>query len=426
MNKINKKIRLLVMQILFIALAIFVVGCTKPTVEPEPEKDVLTVTYDELLYYSQEGSIKVTSIYEDDELLVESLDEKIIQVTQIDNNNYKTKAVGLGTVNIAIYSSYLEEEKIIEIKVEAKEGFAPQIDNIDIKLVEEGPYYIGKTYHLDIKISPEIYNDTYRYLTSEDYDINTEDLTIVFKRTGKMSVGVFANGKSKRFSILVDVKADPESETYDILFIGNSLTYVHDIPSIIQNMITSDGGYMVYSQDTPGGSYLQDHEAMFNMYIGKYAFSHVILQGQSYEPIDKKEAFLETMEKFGKQAKAIGAQVIVYESWAYDRESYKGLTRYEMTEQLKLSYEEAANRIGAKITRSGEAFKLFEETYGRTPSLYQDMNHQSLYGAYLSACVHYSTITGKKASDNTYLIDGLDIEIVKNIQKIADQISFGE
>jgi hypothetical protein len=104
-------------------------------------------------------------------------------------------------------------------------------------------------------------------------------------------------------------------------------------------MITSDGGYMVYSQDTPGGSYLQDHEAMFNMYIGKYAFSHVILQGQSYEPIDKKEAFLETMEKFGKQAKAIGAQVIVYESWAYDRESYKGLTRYEMTEQLKLSYE---------------------------------------------------------------------------------------
>ena len=162
------------------------------------------------------------------------------------------------------------------------------------------------------------------------------------------------------------------------------------------------------------------------MYIEKYAFSHVILQGQSYEPIDRKEAFLETMEKFGKQAKAIGAQVIVYESWAYDRESYKGLTRYEMTEQLKLSYEEAANRIGAKITRSGEAFKLFEETYGRTPSLYQDMNHQSLYGAYLSACVHYSTITGKKASDNTYLIDGLDIEIVKNIQKIADQISFGE
>lgn len=97
-----------------------------------------------------------------------------------------------------------------------------------------------------------------------------------------------------------------------------------------------------------------------------------------------------------------------------------------MTQKLKESYEEAANIIGAKITRSGEAFKLFEETYGRTPSLYQDMNHQSLYGAYLSACVHYSTITGKKASDNTYIIDGLDIEIIKNIQTIADKISFGE
>ena len=71
-------------------------------------------------------------------------------------------------------------------------------------------------------------------------------------------------------------------------------------------------------------------------------------------------------------------------------------------------------------------FKLFEETNVRTPSLYQDMNHQSLYGAYLSACVHYSTITGRKASDNTYKIEGIDSSVAAQIRRIADLISFPE
>ena len=163
-----------------------------------------------------------------------------------------------------------------------------------------------------------------------------------------------------------------------------------------------------------------------NILIEKYQFTHVILQGQSYEPVNKKDAFLAAAKKFGEIAKAKGAQVIMYESWAYDRETYNGLTRYQMTERLKQGYEEAANLIGAKITRSGEAFKLFEETYGRTPSLYQDMNHQSLYGAYLSACVHYSTITGRKASDNTYKIEGIDSSVAAQIRRIADLISFPE
>lgn len=116
----------------------------------------------------------------------------------------------------------------------------------------------------------------------------------------------------------------------------------------------------------------------------------------------------------------------MYESWAYDRETYAGLTRYQMTEKLRIAYEEAASLIGAKITRSGEAFRLFEETYGREPSLYQDMNHQSLLGAYLSACVHYSTITGKRASDNMYKIEGIDSAMAAKIRRIADLISFPE
>ena len=60
------------------------------------------------------------------------------------------------------------------------------------------------------------------------------------------------------------------------------------------------------------------------------------------------------------------------------------------------------------------------------PSLYQDMNHQSLYGAYLSACVHYASITGRKASRNSYIVPEMEYNMVKIIQEIADEVVFGE
>lgn len=297
---INKKIRVLILQVLIVVLSLFIVGCT--TSEPVETK-IITVEYDGLLYYGQTGNITVISEYDDDEIVLENLNKNIIELEEIDMNNYTTKGIGVGTAQIAIYSSYLDEEMIIEITVESVEGYEAPIQSVELSLVEEGPYYINQKYNLEVEFYPEIFKDTYRFITSSDYELNEEDMTIVFKRSGKLDVAIFAETKSKRFNLLVDVKANPNQESYDILFIGNSLTYVHDIPSIIQNMITSDGGYMVYSQDTPGGSYLKDHESMFNQYISKYHYSHVILQGQSYEPIDKKEEFLETMEKFGKKSK---------------------------------------------------------------------------------------------------------------------------
>ena len=299
---------------------------------------------------------------------------------------------------------------------------------MDLKIVEEGPYYVGETYHLDITFYPEVFNDTYRYILSKDNDyvIDQENNTVIFNRSGNMILSVFAEGNAIRDNLQLEVNVNPNIEMYEVLFIGNSLTYVHDIPSIIENMITADGVYFCYSKDLVGGSTLESHETAFNNYIEKYNFSHVILQGQSIEPINNKTNFMNAIQKFGTKAKEKGAQVIVYETWAYNKDVYNGLPKYQMTEGLKKSYEEAANLLGAKITRSGEAFKLFEETYGITPTLYQDLNHQNLYGAYLSACVHYSTLTGKKASENLYEPDGIELEWIIKIRKIADLISFGE
>ena len=256
--------------------------------------------------------------------------------------------------------------------------------------------------------------------------INEETNEIVFKHAGTFVVSMFAQKKAIRTNITVEVDFPTDKEVYEILYIGNSLTYVHDIPSIIKNMIEADGAYISYCQDTPGGSYLKDHRNNFDILINKYDFTHVILQGQSYEAISNFNEFRSEILRYNEiiKTKNENTQTILYQSWAYNRDVYQGLAKYDMTQKLVDAYGTVAKEINAKVTRSGEAFKLFETEIGLNPSLYQDMNHQSLYGAYLSACVHYSTLTGKKASNNTYVIDGIDSEMIKTIQVIADKISF--
>lgn len=419
--------------ILLFTMVFGLFGCnTDVHQEQPPQTPNMVVEYDEVVIYSKVGKIEVSSIYEDDEFYIESLNTKVIKILDNTNDNLIAYGVGLGTADVLIYNAY-GDELTITITVEAQGEFAPPIDKIEVGIVEEGPYYVNVPYHIDLKIYPEVYNDEYKFIMTKDFSTNNDDYvidndsqTITFLRPGKITLSVFAEKKSIRTNVVFDVKINPNEKTYNILFIGNSLTYVHDIPNIIKKMLEADGYYVTYSQDTPGGSYLRDHETNFNLLIEKYNYSHVILQGQSYEPIDQKTSFLKYMEQYGNIAKKRGAEVIVYESWAYDKDSYRGLTKYQMTEMLRIGYEEAAALIGAKITRSGEAFRLFEETIGDTPSLYQDMNHQSLYGAYLSACVHYSTLTGNRASDNFYKMEGLDSNYALTIKRIADMISFPE
>lgn len=423
------KTKISILNIMFVLIiSILLIGCNTPTPPVEQPKDELIIKYEQLLYYSQEGYIEVESIYENDEIYVESKNEKVIKIEEKTNGYYITKAVDLGEAEIVISSNQAQKEYSITIKVDAKEGFAPPIEKIDLKIKEEGPYYVNEVYHLEYKVYPEIYNDTFRYVKNEDYEINEETNEIVFKHAGTFVVSMFAQKKSIRTNITVEVDFPKDKEMYEILYIGNSLTYVHDIPNIIKNMIEADGAYISYCQDTPGGSYLKDHRNKFDLLINKYDFTHVILQGQSYEAISNFNEFRSEILRYNEiiKTKNKNTQTILYQSWAYNRDIYQGLTKYDMTQKLADAYGSVAKEINAKVTRSGEAFKLFETEIGLTPSLYQDMTHQSLYGAYLSACVHYSTLTGKKASNNTYIIDGIDSEMIKTIQNIADKISFND
>ena len=408
--------------ITIILLTTFIFLCFGCNINKTP-KDTIEIEYDEIVYYTQTGTLKVKSYYENDEVTVKSSNSFVLSLEKINENEYKMTSHGIGDVKIVITNKY-GYRKEIEVQVKENDEFSA-INGFNITLDGEEPYYMGKVYKLNIECLPNTYiNDEYTILDNSDFILNKETMEIVFKHTGKTTLSVYGKQKNVRVNKVFDIQINPDVETYEILFVGNSLTYKHDIPMIIQNMIESDGAYCAYVQDTPGGSKLYEHELKFHANIEKYDFTHIIFQENSSGTITGYDLFETAIKDYVKLVEDRDVQIILYQTWAYNVESWNGLTKYEMTQKIVDAYDKVAEMVNAKVTRSGEAFKTYELENSEYPSLYDDMNHQSVYGAYLSACMHYSTLTGRPASENTYIYSEIDLEMQKVIQRIADSISF--
>ena len=77
-----------------------------------------------------------------------------------------------------------------------------------------------------------------------------------------------------------------------ILFIGNSMTYVGNLPKLISQIATEHGHSLTVDSETPGGTTLAQHfngKARSTIQTGKYDI--VVIQGQSSEAIDDYENF---------------------------------------------------------------------------------------------------------------------------------------
>lgn len=419
--------------IICICLSVFMLfGCNENNddnndddlINETPDEPKLTVEYDELLYYSQVGKIKVTSEYENDEITINSLNKQVIKIKEDAEDDYIAEACGVGSSIITITNLYGEAISIV-ITVEAKEGFAPPINKIVVSLVEEGPYYPGVKYHVKTEVYPEIFNDTYQIDLSKYYYVDYEENAITFKQTGEMTVTVISKINKIKGEITVDVELDPNREMYEILFVGNSLTNVNNIPDLVTNMIKADGVYVNAVVDAPGGVALYQHEETFYSLMDSNQFTHVILQETSFGTIDNYSSFERNVLKYNERILEEEAELILYQTWGYNVDDFNGYSKYEMTDAVVAAYNQMAYETGAKVSRVGEAFRYYELNYDDLPSLYLDMNHQSVYGAYLSACVHYCMITGRKASENTFMNTKIDQNVAEIIKEVADIICFG-
>jgi hypothetical protein len=172
-----------------------------------------------------------------------------------------------------------------------------------------------------------------------------------------------------------------------ILFVGNSLTYVNDVPGILQALADSAGGEQlaVASRALPNYA-LIDHwtEGVVQHEIAKGGWVWVVMQ-QGWTPAGVyRDTLRLAARNFGAEISKIGAKAALYQTWppTNRREEFPGSIE---------SYELAATDVNGVVFPVARAWLAAWE---RDPSLqlYSDGLHASPAGSYLAALVMYARI----------------------------------
>ncbi len=226
--------------------------------------------------------------------------------------------------------------------------------------------------------------------------------------------------------------AKKSRDELSVLFIGNSYTYVNDLPGMLEALAAGKGKQLRAESYTQGAATLMEFMAnpahtRCRELVSQGKFDYVILQDQSQTPYFTPERTLEYGQKWCGLAKEAGATPVLFITWAHAQPNKKG--RFEpltgMQEGLTATYCRLAEATGAKVAPVGEAWKRWHRQHAGVPLHDRDGSHPNPVGSYLAACVLYATLFNEsplglparaKVGKRHMRIPG---DIAKDAQKLA-------
>jgi len=191
-----------------------------------------------------------------------------------------------------------------------------------------------------------------------------------------------------------------------VLFVGNSLTYVNDMPRMVADMAAASGYEMRYKVYAPGGRKLSQHaqDPVLLAEIARGIWDYVILQEQSQMPsleyfqldneVYPSARFLSDKVREANPK----ARVVFYMTMAH-RDGDAANARYVpelktyagTQERINRAYVAMAEQNNALLAPAGEVWQRVRTTAPEI-SLYADEAHPNLAGSYLVACVIYAVL----------------------------------
>ena len=212
-----------------------------------------------------------------------------------------------------------------------------------------------------------------------------------------------------------------------VLFIGNSYTFVNDLPNTFAKLARSGGHKVEVGMSAQGGWSLADHvgstETLNLLDSAKWNF--VVLQEQSEIPsvqqVRNQEMYPAARELVQK-IKKIGATPIFFITWAHrDGMPENGMNNYEsMQSQINTGYMGIAQELNVSVAPVGSAWLAAVKEHPELSLWQGDGSHPTEQGTYLAACVFYAVIFHESPiglTDRT----GLSRENAKTIQAIASE-----
>jgi hypothetical protein len=176
-----------------------------------------------------------------------------------------------------------------------------------------------------------------------------------------------------------------------ILFIGNSLTYVNDLPGIVQALADSAHGDQLAVETVAGpGLALIDHwgAGLAQGEIAKGGWSFVVLQqGPSSVEVNRDTLRL-AAKLFATGASAVGARTALFSAWpTIDR-------RQDFPRAIE-SYQLAAADVNGVYLPVAAAWLAAWDRDANVELYAADGLHPSSAGSYLSALVIYARLTNR-------------------------------
>jgi len=209
-----------------------------------------------------------------------------------------------------------------------------------------------------------------------------------------------------------------------ILFIGNSLTYVNDLPHSLARLAASGGHPLVVDSYAPGGWQLhQDADSAEALAkIASRPWDFVVLQEQSEVPAipqDREGLMYPAVRTLNGKIREAGSQTLLFLTWGRKNGDVPfGYPDYEsMQDGLTAGYEGIAKELGIPIVPAGPAWKA---AHAQRPDLelWSDDRHPSPAGTYLAACVFYSFLYRQSTEGLGYRMD-LPRSEAQFIQRVA-------
>jgi len=201
-------------------------------------------------------------------------------------------------------------------------------------------------------------------------------------------------------------RRDPPSDTLRVLFLGNSYTYVNDLPALLRDLSASGGRPVLTDQYAPGGYTLMQHSTD-PAGLAKVAYGTwdcVVLQEQSQIPTIeywRDSSMYPAARVLDSAITSLNQRTCFFMTWG---RKYGGIQTwnghsspdfvdfFHMQESLRTAYTRIAEELSAELAPVGMGWARARALNPDVDLWQSDNSHPTVRGSYLAACVFYAAL----------------------------------
>jgi hypothetical protein len=216
-----------------------------------------------------------------------------------------------------------------------------------------------------------------------------------------------------------------DSACLRILFIGNSYTYVNDLPGTFASLAEAGGHTVETDSLASGGATLADHlaDAATVPRLDSQKWDFVVLQEQSEVPSvesSREYTMYPAVRTLVGMIRQRDETPILFMTWAHrDGWPENGMPDYEsMQRSIDSGYLSIAQELGVAVAPVGYTWFIVRRQDPDIGLWQDDGSHPTTAGTYLAACVFYAAIF-RQNPDGLGFTDGLSADTAGTLQQAA-------